>query len=672
MTVAASDAVDLDVASLTFTTEDWATPQTVTVTAAQDPDAADEEAAISHTASGGGYQDVTAEVSVPVDDDETVGLRLSSTELDVNESATATYTVQLESPPTETVKVRVWRSSSGVTLSTTELTFTSADWSSPKTVTVTGADDNDSSPEAVTLTHRSSGAEYDSADTKTVEVTVSDDDTPGVMVDTTSVDLTEGGTATYTVVLQTQPSAAVAVALTLTGSDDVAASPETLRFTDLNWDIARTVTVTGLQDDDASDEAATVGHTASGGGYDSVTIGDVSVAVDDDDTPSVTLTDTSLTLREGTSAVYAVVLDTEPSGPVTVTLTTTGSADVSVSPTTLTFTATNWEIAKLVTVSAAQDADTTADQATVSHSASGGDYGSVTVADVAVTVTDGEAQGVTITPITLSLPEGSTSTYSVVLTAEPTDSVTVTPSVSGSSDVVALPSVLTFTTTDWATAQIVTVTSTADADASDDLTIVTHALSGGGYDSTTAPDVLVTVGDPVGQPILDAVRAGDGAFRGRVVACPSQSGRERHRIRIAAPAHQRGQLEQRSSRRDRHLIARDRRIEQHQLRSAASRHDRLRYEHLVGFIQRDGRALRSTPRRSGWFPATRSSTSTGRRRPTTTSSRATAIRSTMWFESLFPARPTGCGRLRSGPAGALGTQAQMEPILRTAPNTRWT
>ena len=513
VTVAASDAVDLDVASLTFTTEDWATPQTVTVTAAQDPDAADEEAAISHTASGGGYQDVTAEVSVPVDDDETVGLRLSSPELDVNESATATYTVQLESPPTETVKVRVWRSSSGVTLSTTELTFTSADWSSPKTVTVTGADDNDSSTEEVTLTHRSSGAEYDSADTKTVEVTVSDDDTPGVMIDTTSVDLTEGGTATYTVVLQTQPSAAVAVALTLTGSDDVAASPETLRFTDLNWDIARTVTVKGLQDDDASDEAATVGHTASGGGYDSVTIGDVSVAVNDDDTPSVTLTDTSLTLREGTSAVYAVVLDTEPSGPVTVTLTTTGSADVSVSPTTLTFTATNWEIAKLVTVSAAQDADTTADQATVSHSASGGDYGSVAVADVAVTVTDGEAQGVTITPITLSLPEGSSSTYSVVLTSEPTGSVTVTPSVSGSSDVVALPSVLTFTTTDWATAQIVTVTSTADADASDDLTIVTHALSGGGYDSTTAPDVLVTVGDPVGQPILDAVRAGDGAFR---------------------------------------------------------------------------------------------------------------------------------------------------------------
>ena len=513
VTVTASDAVDLDIASLTFTTEDWATPQTVTVTAAQDPDAADEEAAISHTASGGGYQDVTAEVSVTVDDDETAGLRLSSTELEVNESATTTYTVQLESPPTETVTVRVWRSNSGVTLSTTELTFTSADWSSPKTVTVTGADDNDSSPEDVTLTHRSSGAEYDSADTMTVEVTVSDDDTPGVMVDTTSVDLTEGGTATYTVVLQTQPSADVAVALTLTGSDDVAASPETLRFTDLNWDIARTVTVKGLQDDDASDEAATVGHTASGGGYDSVTIGDVSVAVDDDDTPSVTLTDTSLTLREGTSAVYAVVLDTEPSGPVTVTLTTTGSADVSVSPTTLTFTATNWEIAKLVTVSAAQDADTTADQATVSHSASGGDYGSVTVADVAVTVTDGEAQGVTITPITLSLPEGSSSTYSVVLTAEPTGSVTVTPSVSGSSDVVALPSVLTFTTTDWATAQIVTVTSTADADASDDLTIVTHALSGGGYDSTTAPDVLVTVGDPVGQPILDAVRAGDGAFR---------------------------------------------------------------------------------------------------------------------------------------------------------------
>ena len=514
VTMSASDAVDLDVASLTFTTDNWAAPQTVTVTAAPDPDAADSDTVISHTASGGGYEGVTAAVSVTVDDDDSVGVKLSSTQLAVSENATATYTVELESAPSDTVKVKVWRSGSGVTLSTSELTFTSNDWSTPKTVTVTGVDDADSSSEAVTLTHRSSGAEYDSAATQTVGVTVSDDDTPGVVIDATSVDVTEGQEVTYTVALQTKPTAAVEIALAPTGSDGVAVSPETLRFTAVNWHIARTVTVTGVHDDDAIDEAATVGHTATGGGYDSVTIGDVSVAVDDDDTPSVTLTDTGLTMREGTSAVYAVVLGTEPSGPVTVTLTTTGSADVSVSPSTLTFTAADWEIAKLVTVSAAGDTDTTADQATVSHSVAGGDYGSVTVADVAVTVTDGEANGVTITPITLSHPEGSSSTYTVVLTAAPTGSVTVTLSVSGSDNIEASPSSpLTFTTTDWQTAQTVTVTSTADADASDDLAIVSHALSGGGYDSITAPDVVVTVADPVGQPVLDAVRAGDGAFR---------------------------------------------------------------------------------------------------------------------------------------------------------------
>ncbi|MDE2957984.1 MAG: Ig-like domain-containing protein [Bacteroidota bacterium] len=65
--------LSLDVISLTFNESLWSTPQTVTVSAGQDPDAADDVATLLHTASGGDYAGVTVSLSVMVTDDESVG-----------------------------------------------------------------------------------------------------------------------------------------------------------------------------------------------------------------------------------------------------------------------------------------------------------------------------------------------------------------------------------------------------------------------------------------------------------------------------------------------------------------------------------------------------------------------------------------------------------------------
>ena len=50
--------VTISPASLTFTTTNWETPQTVTVKAAADDNHANETYTVSHTAEGGGYDDV--------------------------------------------------------------------------------------------------------------------------------------------------------------------------------------------------------------------------------------------------------------------------------------------------------------------------------------------------------------------------------------------------------------------------------------------------------------------------------------------------------------------------------------------------------------------------------------------------------------------------------------
>ena len=66
-------------------------------------------------------------------------------------------------------------------------------------------------------------------------------------------------------------------------------------------------------------DSETLSHTASDGGYGSVTE-DLPVTVTDSDTAGIVLTPTTLRVTEGGSATYTVELATEPSGQVTVTV----------------------------------------------------------------------------------------------------------------------------------------------------------------------------------------------------------------------------------------------------------------------------------------------------------------------------------------------------------------
>ena len=247
----------------------------------------------------------------------------------------------------------------------------------------------------------------------------------------------EGGQRTYTMALETEPTGPVTVTPSVAGSPDVTVSPSELVFTAENWSQAQTVTVSAAQDADAANEAATISHAVSGAYYEAVTADDVAVTVEDDDTRGVALSATALTMPEGESRTYTVVLSSQPAGPVTVTPLASGSPDVTVSPSALTFTAETWDRAQTVTVSAAPDADAADDRATVSHAVSGGGYGSVTAAEVAVTVADDEtaSTGVTLTVSDEAVGEDAGATAITVtgtLNGAPgTSDTAVTVSVSG-------------------------------------------------------------------------------------------------------------------------------------------------------------------------------------------------------------------------------------------------
>ena len=529
VTVPGSTDVSVNKTSLTFTTTNWSVSQTVTVTAAHDADVVDDMVTISHSSSGGDYDGLAVDdVAVTVEDDEKV--KVSPTTLTVTEGDTAggTYEVVLGSRPTADVTVTVTvPPGTDVSANKSSLTFTTTNWSVSQTVTVTAAHDADGVDDTVTISHAASGGGYDGAEAD-VTVTVTDDDF-GVSVSSSTLTVAEGGTGSYTVVLDRAPTADVTVTVTVPPGTDVSANKSSLTFTTTDWSMAQMVTVTAAQDDDAVDDTVTISHGASGGGYDGVTVADVVVTVTDDETASVQVSPTTLTVTEGATAggTYEVVLATEPSAEVTVSVTVPSGTDVSANKSSLTFTTTNWSMGQTVTVTAAHDADVDDDAVTISHSASGGDYEGLTVSSVAVTVTDDEK--VKVSPTTLTVTEGDTAggTYEVVLGSRPTADVTVTVTVPDGTDVSANKSSLTFTTTNWSMAQTVTVTAAHDDDKVADTVTISHGASGGGYDGAAAADVAVTVRDDdigvtVSQTTLTVAEGGsDGSYTVVLTTAPS-------------------------------------------------------------------------------------------------------------------------------------------------------
>ena len=115
---------------------------------------------------------------------------------------------------------------------------------------------------------------------------------------------------------------------------------------------------------------------------------------------------------------------------------------------------------------------------------------------VTVTPAVPTSAGFTVSPTNLTIGEGSIGTYTVKLNAAPSSNVVVT--VGGTSgDVTVSGSPLTFTPSNYSTAQDVIVRAGADSDTTDDTATLTHSYTGGGdtYNSISIASVVVTVID---------------------------------------------------------------------------------------------------------------------------------------------------------------------------------
>ena len=140
---------------------------------------------------------------------------------------------------------------------------------------------------------------------------------PGITVSTTSLEMMEPQTTTFTVRLATEPTHAVQVAVTSDDTGAATVSPPTLDFSTTDWDTAQTVTVRAQGDSNSDDETVTISlsATSSDADYQGKTAS-VAVAVTDDDIPGViSIQDASAT--EGDAITFTVTLESAASNTIT-------------------------------------------------------------------------------------------------------------------------------------------------------------------------------------------------------------------------------------------------------------------------------------------------------------------------------------------------------------------
>ena len=159
-----------------------------------------------------------------------------------------------------------------------------------------------------------------------------------------------GGTATFSVVLNIAPTADVLIGVSSSNTNEGTVNVSNLTFTAANWNIAQTVTVTGIDDllidGNQTYSIVLAPATSSDANYNGLNPNDVTVVNNDNDLPLINITTSPQTVVEGlaTSQVYTVSLSTGSSQSITVQYATsngtaTSGSDYTSTTGTLTFNA---------------------------------------------------------------------------------------------------------------------------------------------------------------------------------------------------------------------------------------------------------------------------------------------------------------------------------------------
>ncbi len=346
-------------AMLTFTPTNFGTFQNVTISAAEDGDSTNGSAIFRVSSTGLPNVDVTAN-EVDNDPPPMVAIQTSVTTLGVNEGGSAQYGVRLSAaPPGGTATVNVARLSGDADLTVSggaTLTFTSANFGTFQNVTISAAQDADTTNGSAVF--RASGTNLTPADVTANEV---DNDVAAIQTSVATLSVSEGGSGQFGVRLTAAPPGGTVTlnVMRISGDADLTVSGgATLTFTSTNFGTFQNVTISAAEDGDMANGSAV--FRVSGGALTPV---DVTVMEAENDVPIAIQTNLVRTLAvvENDAAQVGLRLASPPAAPVTVTATRqSGDTNLNVNlPGTVTFTPTDFQTFKFITIRADEDADIT-------------------------------------------------------------------------------------------------------------------------------------------------------------------------------------------------------------------------------------------------------------------------------------------------------------------------
>ena len=311
-------------------------------------------------------------------------------------------------------------------------------------------------------------------------ISIIDDDIPSVIISISSLTILEGGlTQTYTIGLPQNalPSSGENVVIDLsTNHTLLTVTPAQLTLNSANTSQSVTVTRTNNNIDEDDGLVGTISHTlnpSTGASYNitsvqnAVSNSNIEVTMNDNDMAGFIFMPTNgqVNVTEGGSVNYTVELSSEPIRDVVLEINPDSSLMIG-SPTSLTFTPSNWSIPQTITVQAIENNDVGDYDTQVSHSVNSADfkYNSSTIAPGQVTVhvedNDG-SKSVLISKNMLTFDDiaGETGdTYSISLSHDPASGKEVKVNITSLNNTLQVaPNTVTFTNTTGRNPKTITV-----------------------------------------------------------------------------------------------------------------------------------------------------------------------------------------------------------------------
>ena len=323
-----------------------------------------------------------------------------------------------------------------------------------------------------------------------------------------------GGAANFTVVLRSMPTANVTLTMESSNIREGTVSPSVVTFTPQNWNIPKTVTMTGVDDSvDDGDVSYSVTTSVTGAdpSYNNLVAPSIDLVNVNNDVSALVVTPTNglVTSEAGGTATFTVVLSSQPTADVTLSLISSNRREGRViTPASETFTAANWNQARIVIVKGVDDNVTDGNTAyfvAVKVSSSGDPkYSALGELRVnAINLDNDSARFIVYPTAGLTTSEaGGQATFLVRLSSQPTASVTLNIASNNPAEGTLSPSTLTFSSANWDVPQAVTVTGVDDnlVDGNIQYTVVlSPAVSGDpNYKGVDAPDItLVNIDNDV-------------------------------------------------------------------------------------------------------------------------------------------------------------------------------